>query len=48
MDCRDLSTSCVKRERMKRHPFDLDPIFQMRLNLSLYNSFDERLRLNHF
>ena len=50
MDCRDIATSRVKRKRMKRHQSDLDLRLQMRFigfNLSPYNSFDERLRLNH-
>ena len=29
MNRQDFSTSCVKKKRMKRHPFDLDLMLQM-------------------
>ena len=51
MERRDFDMSRVKKKLMKRHSSDLDLTLWMRFrrfNLSRYNSFDERLRLNHF
>ena len=51
MDRRDFAMSYVKKKRVKHLLFYLDLMHQMHFvdfNLSLYNSLDERLRLNSF